>query len=105
MENKITKALKSYHNIKMMLDEIPRQLWYIFVPHSVKEMLGTESNILNFKPKAVERERVMEKQFYNNMPFRPNDTMPETIAKIKIRKLKKKIRRNRYSDQNDSKDW
>ena len=105
MEDKITKAFKSYHNIKTMLDEIPRQLWYIFVPQSIKEMLATENNILNFKPRAVERERVMEKQFYDDMPLRPNDTMQETLAKIRIRKLKDKIRRNRYSDQNDSKDW
>lgn len=89
MQYDIDKALKSYHNIKIMLNNIPRQLWYIFLPDSVGGLHALESKIMAFRPREIDRQKVMAIQLSCNFPLRPNAPLREVSARLRILKLKK----------------
>lgn len=105
MKEKIEKALKTCHRIKAMLDEIPRELWDIFLPDSVDDIKFMEKSIRKFKTREAERKKVISLQQTNGLPLRPNNSLRETKIKIRIKALKKGKKKNRFRDKREDKDW
>lgn len=103
MEEKIKVALEKCKNVREMLDEIPRELWYLFIPKTVEELQATDINIKSFKKREIEREKVMALQQLYDFPLRPNNVPQEVLAKIVIEKKKRHKKRSQSYDPN--RDW
>jgi len=84
-----TKALRPYHNVRAMLKGIPRQLWSIFLPASADEIALLERNILAFRSREIDREKVITIQKMSEFPLRPNAPLREMLTKIRIRDMKR----------------
>ncbi len=98
-----TKALRSYHNIRMMLKEVPRELWYIFLPASVDELAALERNILAYRSREIDREKVITIQKMCGFPLRPNAPLREMLTKIRIHDMKRgKLKRGNREQDSDS---
>jgi len=72
------------------LADIPKELWYIFLPVTEKESEQCGINIYMFDLRKKERDEVMSIQRKYNLPLRPNETMRQTLIKLNIKKLKRK---------------
>lgn len=83
------KALRSYHNVRMMLKGIPRELWHIFLPVSADDIALLERNILSFKSREIDREKVITIQKMCGFPLRPNAPLREMLTKVRIQDKKK----------------
>jgi hypothetical protein len=97
----VNKALKSYHNIKQMLNGIPAELWDIFLPAHEKDLSTLETGILTFRTRAAEREKVIAMQRLLGFPLRPNSSLRETRIKARIEGLKKDLLRKRRNERTD----
>jgi len=94
----VEKALKPYHNIRMMLDSIPRNAWDIFLPENEAQLAVLESNILFFRRRQKEREQVMGIQQLCGFPLRPNESLREVNIKARLAGKKKEKLRKRYNE-------
>ncbi len=83
------KALRSYHNVRMMLKGVPRELWHIFLPVSADDIALLERNILAFKSREIDREKVITIQKMCGFPLRPNAPLREMLTKVRIQDKKK----------------
>jgi hypothetical protein len=83
------KALRSYHNVRMMLKNVPRDLWHIFLPVSADDIAALERNILAFKTREIDREKVITIQKMCGFPLRPNAPLREMLTKVRIQDKKK----------------
>jgi hypothetical protein len=89
MKYDAVKTLKSFHNVRVMLRRIPRQLWSIFLPESVSELPDLESRIPAIRAREADRKKVMAIQQMCGFPLRPNASLREMQAKLKILRMKK----------------
>jgi|GEM_PF-1267150 len=101
MKYNIDEKLSSYYNVRVMLQGIPRSLWKIFLPGDAEGLPQLEMNILAFKVREVERNRVMALQKLCEFPLRPNASLRETMAKARLQGLKKKKMRDRFKNKDD----
>ncbi|MFZ5981617.1 MAG: hypothetical protein ACOYVF_13395 [Candidatus Zixiibacteriota bacterium] len=90
MKCNIEKHLDSFYNIKVMLKNMPRELWDIFLPENVEGLPQLEMNLLAFKIRETDRNRVMVLQKLCGFPLRPNASLRETQAKARLQGLRKK---------------
>ncbi|MBD3402904.1 hypothetical protein GF420_08405 [candidate division GN15 bacterium] len=89
MKYDLDTALYHYDNIKQMLSEIPRDLWEVFLPANEDDLPDLEMNILSFRKREQERERVMSLQRLCQLPLRPNQSLKEAQVKARLQGLKK----------------
>lgn len=97
-------ALKPFHNIRMLLEGIPRELWDIFLPAHEEKLAILESNILFFKRRAKERDQVMSVQRLCGFPLRPNESLRKVNIKARLAGLKKDQLRQRYNQKRQNPD-
>jgi hypothetical protein len=96
MKDDVKKALRSYPNAQAMLSGLPEDLIDIFLPDTVEELVRLETNILAFKARSIDREKVMSLQKLCDFPLRPNSSLREVNTRARIQGLKKdKVRRKR----------
>lgn len=69
--------------LKLMLDGIPRELWYIFLPESEDDMAMLEADILAQEKRDLERNRVMAIQKICGFALRPNESLRDVVARAK----------------------
>jgi hypothetical protein len=97
MTDDAKKTLKSYPNLLVMLEGIPKDLRDLFLPDTDEDKAQTEANIVAFKARALDREKVMSLQRLCGFPMRPNASLREVSAKAKIQGLKMdRLRRRRF---------
>jgi hypothetical protein len=74
-----------------MLKGLPRQIWEIFLPDTLAELTVLESNILAYRSRETDREKVITIQKLCGFPLRPNMPLREAITRLKIHKKKKNL--------------
>jgi hypothetical protein len=74
---------------------MPEGLLDIFLPNTVEELARLETNILAFKARSIDREKVISLQRLCGFPLRPNSTLHEVNARAKIQGLKKEKTRKK----------
>lgn len=95
MKDDVRKALRSYPNAQAMLAGMPADLLDIFLPATVEELARLETNILAFKARTIDREKVISLQQLCGFPLRPNSTLREVNARARIQGLKKEKTRKK----------
>jgi hypothetical protein len=80
-----------------MLEGIPKDIQDIFTPQTEDELLELESNMINFKSREKDREKVMQLQKQHGLPLRPNQILRTLMIRIRIQQLRKKFK-NDFSD-------
>jgi len=103
VKSKYEKALESYPNIEQMLKGINRQLWYIFLPASIDDLPQLEQAIGSFKERELERNQVMSMQNLCGLRLRPNEALPETQAKVRLKGKIKEEMRNKLNNKKGGK--
>ncbi len=98
MKYDIDKALKPFHNIRMMLEGVPRDIWDTILPANEAKLALLESNILFFKRRAKEREQVMNIQKLCGFPLRPNESLREVNIKARLAGHRKDRLRRKYNE-------
>jgi hypothetical protein len=98
MKYDVTKALKSYHNVRAMLKRIPQELWHIFLPETLNGLPVLESSIMTFRGRETERKKVMAIQQMCGFPLRPNAPLREMATKLKIHRMKRGLNNNNDTD-------
>lgn len=73
----------SFPSVKKMLESIPRELWYIFIPESEDGLAMLEADILAQEKRDTERKRVMAIQKLCGFPLRPNESLRDVVARAK----------------------
>lgn len=91
MKYDIRKYWSHYPNLKAMLEELPEQLWPIFLPEPVGDIPDLEANIMFYKKRANEREQVIALQKLCGLQFRPNEELSSVEAKVRIQGKKNQI--------------
>jgi hypothetical protein len=84
----------------MMLKDVPRELWCIFLPASADDIAVLERNILAFRSREIDREKVITIQKMCGFPLRPNAPLREMLTKVRIQDMKKG--KNRSVDGDDT---
>ena len=59
MKKSIEEKLKSYPNVRNMLNGLPEDLRYIFMPVTIEDLQELEMNILAFKKRTTDRKSVV----------------------------------------------
>jgi hypothetical protein len=103
MEESVVSAITRCRSVRRMLDSIPRELWYMFVPGSVEEMVALDAGIRAFERREKSRQKVISMQRRHGRPLRPNEPLHEAAAKIRISALKKKMEPEGFAD--GGRDW
>ena len=88
MNEETGKVPDSYRNVQKMLDGIPQELWYIFLPDSEEGLAMLEADILAQESRDLERKRVMAIQRLCEFPLRPNEPLRNVIMQAKSMGLK-----------------
>lgn len=88
MKENIGKVLKSYHNVQLMLESIPEELWDLFLPDDESDLAMLEADILAQRKRDLERDKVMAIQKLCGFPLRPNEPVHEVTAKARIQGVK-----------------
>ena len=96
MEYDVKKELAHYPNLKGMMDDIPEELRPIFLPEKAAGLFEMEANIMVYKKRSLEREQVMALQKLCGLPFRPNEALNITEAKVRIQGIKNRKLLDRY---------
>jgi hypothetical protein len=100
MKKEILDALDSFPNVMKMLDSIPRQLWYIFLPDTIENLAMLEADILAQRKRDRERDKVMSVQKLCGFPLRPNERIRDVMARAKIQGLKNNSLLDKRSEDN-----
>ncbi|MDD3731161.1 MAG: hypothetical protein PHU88_02160 [candidate division Zixibacteria bacterium] len=101
MKYNIDEKLNSYYNIRVMLKGIPRSLWKLLLPVEPEGLDQMEMNILAFKVREVERNRVMALQKICDFSLRPNASLRETLIRARLQGWKKKKMTDRFNNKDD----
>ena len=88
MRYDVRKYLSHYPNVRGMIEDIPEQLWDVFLPESEGDLPDMEANVMAFKKRSNEREQAMALQKLCGLEFRPNEELNVTEAKVRIQGLK-----------------
>ncbi len=89
--------LKKAPHVLRMLQDIPRDLWDIFVPETEEDVIAMEMNLMNFEKKEQDREKVRSVQKQFNLPIRPNQDVEKLSVLVRIFLLKQEKRQ--YKDK------
>lgn len=98
----VEQYLDAYSCTKAMLDGLPRDLWDIFLPETAGGLPDLEANIMSFVARADEREAVISLQRLCGMPLRPNESLAETKAKVRLRGVQKRKLLDKRKRQGDT---
>jgi hypothetical protein len=101
LNKEFENKLSSYPNVKFMLDGVPKDIWWIFLPGDLDKLFLLESQVIEFKKKELERERVMAIQRLCNFPLRPNESLAEVQARARIQGKKNDKKFHRRGLDND----
>lgn len=77
-----------------MLSGIPRDLWDLFIPKTVEELVVLEARIMTLRGREEKREQGMTIQMVHKLPLRPNLSLRETVINARIQQLKSKRNHN-----------
>ncbi len=105
IENDIRLALKSCHKIKGMLEAVPRDCQFLFVPHSVEELKTMETRAARLRDLENCRNEVMYLQRKNDLPIRPNWSLRETKIIARIAQKKKAIEEWGKNQLGNKRNW
>lgn len=87
-KTKFTKNEAFY--VIRMLENIPKDLLYIFSPGNDDELLQFEINIIRWLKKSQDRVKIMRLQKQHNLPLRPNQSLRDVLIRINILTLNKR---------------
>jgi hypothetical protein len=90
MSDEFTRAIDLYPEIKQYLTEIPRDLWYIFLPSEVSQFADLSAVIKGERIKQKERDYIIELRRKYGLPFRPNASIEETIKRVRLIRWQRK---------------
>jgi hypothetical protein len=88
MKNDMFERLGSYHNVRLMLESIPRNAWDIFLPDNEGDLAMLEADILGQKKRDIERDKVMAIQRLCKFPVRPNESLHDVVARARLQGLR-----------------
>ncbi len=88
MKKETHRIPDSYRSVKKMLNGIPKELWYIFLPDSEDGLAMLESDILAQENRDLQRRRVMAIQRLCEFPLRPNEPLRDVVVQAKNLGLK-----------------
>jgi len=100
MDGNFNARLAAYPHIRAMIEKMPRNLWYIFLPGSPDQWSELETCIIDMTRREKIREQIMAIQKLTGMPLRPNEPLEEVIAKARIKGRINNIRFRRYKGGN-----
>jgi len=101
MKYDVKKYLSHYPNVKAMLEDIPQELWELFLPESEGDLPDMEANVMAFKARANEREQIMALQKLCGLEFRPNEELKTTEAKVRIQGIKQRKIYEQFRNRDD----
>lgn len=105
IEDGIRQALKSCHNIKGMLEAVPRECQFLFVPESIEDLQLMETRAARLKDQENRRNEVMYLQRKNDLPLRPNTSLRELKTTIRIMQKKKAMRDWGKNHSDNNRNW
>ena len=88
MTKEIEKALPSYHNVRDMLESIPRNARDLFLPDDEAGLAMLEADILAQRKRDIERDKVVAIQKLCKFPLRPNESFRDVAARARNLGLK-----------------
>lgn len=99
------KNIKKYPDLNEYIESIPRELRNIFSPTESEDLENFYLHLKALRIREKERNYVMEIQKNYNLPIRPNYTLKDTMIRVRLKMLKKKIinRRNGYDSRSSDK--
>jgi len=83
MNYRIPEIPEYCRNLKSVLEGIPKELWYIFLPESEDDMAMLEADILAQQKRDLERNKVMAIQKICGFMLRPNESLRDVVAQAK----------------------
>ncbi|MBD3258871.1 hypothetical protein GF377_10590 [candidate division GN15 bacterium] len=101
MSEDMTKLLRDYPNVRKMLEGIPENAQYIFLPSTEDDMVNLEVAILSLKARESKRNQAMALQQLCGFPLRPNAPLQEVQARARIEGKKKEMLYRKHRDQSD----
>jgi hypothetical protein len=88
MKNDMLDRLGTYHNVRLMLESIPRNAWDLFLPDNEGDLAMLEADILGQKRRDIERDKVMAIQRLCKFPMRPNERLYDVVSRARIQGIK-----------------
>lgn len=88
--DKLSKGTVAAFHVVKMLEGIPEDLKDLFTPTTEEELAQLEINIVKWRARVQERQKVMQLQGRYGLPLRPNQTLRDVAIRLKILELKKK---------------
>ena len=103
MNYDVDKTLQKYHEVRQMLTGIPRDIWPLLLPMNEKELPEFQERIICAAAREAERQEVMDLQRLCGLPIRPNESLGEVKAFIRLRGRKKSRLLDDYRRDRDDK--
>lgn len=105
IENDIRQALNSCHLVKGMLETVPRDCAFLFIPGSIEELRSMEERAMRLKDIENRRNEVMFLQRKYDLPLRPNWSLRETKIRIRIAQRKKVLHNWGKNRPDNDRNW
>lgn len=93
----VLAAIEEYPSIKQYSRRIPRELWQIFLPQLPDEFAEFSTALKSLRLREEERNYVMELQREHEVPLRPNETVKETMIRVRLQNLRERRHHGRRS--------
>ncbi len=101
MNYTLSHIQNDFPNIWQLLQQVPPDLWRVFLPASLDDLPLWEANILLFEQRAADREQVMAIQRLCGFELEPNASLGEMKALARLQGIKKDDLLKRYRANNN----
>jgi hypothetical protein len=76
--------------LQKYIAQIPRDLRHILIPRSEQGKAKLAAAVKAFRLRQVERNYVLDLQQYYKLPTRPNETVKQTMIRVRLAMLKRR---------------
>ena len=93
-----------YVNDYCKLEKVPFDLYDIFIPKTYADYIDWKINLNKWLRRSKIRNEVICLQRKYNLSFRPNQSMPDVMVRVRIKCLKNKLENPEAEDECGEKD-
>lgn len=94
-KKKVVENSKDLLKVLEYIEKIPVSCLDLVVPFCEEDLRALEKSIKAIRTREKERNYVMEIQRHYKLPLRPNESLKETMIRVRLKLLKERVKKNR----------
>jgi hypothetical protein len=101
ISEQILTAIEDFPHVRQYCRKIPEDLWDLLLPQLPDEFESFEAVLKALPFKEEERDYVMELQQEYDVPLRPNETVKETMIRVRLASIRERRQRGGHQTRGE----